>query len=105
MKNTLATWAVAVAACMPVLAVAQTAKTDAQRPAPQLRYQSAFADYKPYKDIPLANWRAVNDALVSGMQGMGKAPMPTASSPANPAPAKPMREDHQGHHKKQGVKQ
>jgi gamma-glutamyltranspeptidase len=54
MKNTFPAWAVAVAACMPVLAVAQTAKTDAQRPVPQLRYQSAFADYKPYKDIPLA---------------------------------------------------
>ena len=105
MKNTFPSWAVAVAACMPVPGIAQTAKVDAQGSTPQLSYQSAFADYKPYRNIPLANWRAVNDALASGAQGMGQTPMPTGNSPATSAPAKPMQEDHQMHHKKQGGKQ
>ena len=105
MKNTFPSWVVAVAACMPVLGIAQTAKVDAQGSAPQLSYQSAFADYKPYRDIPLANWRAVNAALASGMQGMVQTPMPTGNSPATPAPTKPMHEDHQLHHRKQGGKQ
>jgi hypothetical protein len=90
---------------MPVLAIAQKAKADAQATAPQLSYQSAFADYKPYKDIPLANWPAVNDAVAGGMQGMGQTPMPIASSPAKPTPEKPMHEGHQTHGKKQGGKQ
>ena len=102
--KTFPKWAAAFAACMPVLAVAQTAKTDAQGPAPQLRYQSAFADYKPYKDIPLANWRAVNDTVASGTQGMGHTPMPMADPPAKPVPNKPMQEGHQ-HDKRHGGKQ
>jgi hypothetical protein len=45
--------------------------------APQ-RYQSAFADYKPYKDIKPGDWRALNESVkgdsmagmdMSGMQG------------------------------------
>jgi len=102
MKNTFPLWAVAVAACLPVPGIAQTAKVDAQGSTPQLSYQSAFADYKPYRDIPLANWRAVNDALASGVQGMGSTSTPMADSPAKPEPTKPVQEDHQLHHKKQG---
>jgi hypothetical protein len=86
MKNTFPTWAVAVAACMPALAIAQMAKAGAQASAPQLSYQSAFANYKPYKDIPLANWRAVNDAVASGAQGMGQTSKPMADPPRQPMP-------------------
>jgi hypothetical protein len=34
-----------------------------QAPAPMSVYSSAFADYRPYEDLELANWRAVNDTV------------------------------------------
>lgn len=108
MKNKLAAWGVALAACVPLLATAQGAKTESPKAAPQLSYRSAFADYKPYKDAPLADWRAVNDTVagapggasghaghsMGGMKGMEGMEMP--ATPAAPAsapmemPMKPM---------------
>ncbi len=29
----------------------------------QLTYQSAFDDYQPYEDVPVADWRQVNDTV------------------------------------------
>ena len=35
----------------------------AQADAPPSDYRSAFQDYRPYRDAPLANWRAVNEEV------------------------------------------
>ena len=34
-----------------------------QAPVPPLTYSSAFAGYRPYQDLELADWRLVNDAV------------------------------------------
>ena len=114
MKKNLPAWGVAIAACMPLLATAQAAKTEASKAAPQLTYQSVFADYKTYKDARLADWREVN-ATVAGapegasghaghtmgaMKGMEMPAAPAASASA-PTPIKPMPM-HDGHHGKRG---
>jgi hypothetical protein len=88
---------VALSACLPLLAAAQVAPKAAPKAAPQLAYRSAFADYKPYKDEPPADWRKVNDAVAPGqggssghaghsMGGMkGMAPPPSAAAPSSAA--------------------
>ena len=110
-------WGLALAACVPLLATAQAAKTEPPKAAPQLTYQSAFADYKPYKDAALANWREVNATVagapdgtsghaghsMNGMNGMKGMEVPAASATAAsaPMPMKPMAMPmHDGHHKK-----
>jgi hypothetical protein len=95
----------AVALGLPLLALAQTARpdpADAKAAAPPLRYQSAFADYKPWQDAKPGDWRAVNDnvrdagAKGGAHGGHASPPAPAASAPAAkasaPAPA------HGGHH-------
>lgn len=114
MKNKLRAWGVAFAACAPLLATAQDSKTEPLKPTAQLTYRSAFADYKPYKEAPLASWRALNDTVagapggasghaghsVGGMKGMEMPAAPAA--PASGAmPMKPMPM-HDGHPKKGG---
>lgn len=69
MKMTFPVWSMAALACLPVLAAAQAAPNEAHKAAPQLTYRSAFADYKPYKDEPLADWRKVNDAVAPAQGG------------------------------------
>lgn len=113
MKNTLPAWGIAMSACLPLLTAAQAAKNEALKAAPQLTYQSAFADYKPYKDEPPANWRKVNDAVAQapggasghaghgtgGMKGMD-APSPAvaaSSASAKPQTNMPMRGDQHKH--------
>jgi hypothetical protein len=119
MKINLRACGAALAACLPLLVAAQIAKTDAPMVVPQLTYRSAFADYKPYKDTPLANWREVND-IVAGtmadasgheghsmvmkdMDGTHRAPAPPAAASA-PMPMKsPTRmRMHDGQHKQGG---
>jgi len=114
MKNNLRSWGVAMATCLPLLAAAQAAKTEAPKVAPELTYRSAFADYKPYKDAPLANWRVVNDIVAaapggaSGHAGHGMGSMKGMEMPATPAaPASvPMQmktmPKHDGHPKQGG---
>ena len=100
MKTNPPTWGVAFAACLPLLAIAQTAKTASLMAAPPLTYQSAFADYKTYKDAALADWREVNATVagapgghvghnMGGMKGMEMPATPAASAGA-PMPMKPM---------------
>ena len=117
MKNNLRLWGIAMATCLPLLAAAQAAKTEAPKVALQLTYRSAFADYKPYKDAPLANWREVNDIVAGapdaasghaghGMGGMGgmkgmEMPATPAASASVPMPMKTMPK-HDGHHKQGG---
>ena len=114
MNNNLRAWGVVMASCLPLLAAAQAAKTEAPKVAPQLTYGSAFADYKPYKDAPLANWREVNETVagapggagghaahsMGGMKGMEMPAAPAASASA-PMPMMTMP-SHDGHHKQGG---
>jgi hypothetical protein len=115
MKNNLRTWSVAMASCLPLLAAAQSTKTEAPKVAPQLTYRSAFADYKPYKDEPLANWREVNDIVagapggasghaghnMGGMKGMEIPAAPAAASASALMSTKAMP-NHDGHHRQGG---
>lgn len=81
----------AVALCLPLLALAgQPDPADPKTPAPVLRYQSAFVDYKPWQDSKPGDWRAVNDtvrdAAAQGGAHTGHA-MPAAAPASAPAPA------------------
>jgi hypothetical protein len=108
MKNFLPRLAPAVALCLPLLALAQAGRTDpanARAPAPALRYQSAFADYKPWQDAKPGDWRALNDALqgTGASGGHASHAMPSAPPAAAPAPAsKASAPSHGGHHMQGG---
>lgn len=113
MNNTLFRLAPAVALCVPLLGLARDGRTDPAAPeatAPALRYQSAFADYKPWTDTRPGDWRAVNDnvrdaAAKGGAHAGHGAPAaaPAASAPAQKASAPGMPED--GGHQHHGGKQ
>ena len=48
-----------------------------------LRYQSAFSDYRPFQEIDVGNWKALNDQVRTSAAGRS---MPTTPAPqANPA--------------------
>jgi len=72
---------------------------DADAPVPVVKFESAFASYRSYREEPLAPWREVNDeaARVGGAGGhAGNAvPMPTvkprAAASVPPASAAPPR--------------
>jgi len=87
-------WGTAVAACLPALAAAPGAPTPAPTSAPALSYSSAFTDYKPYRDVPLANWREVNAAVTGERMGMAmpEAPAVSATPTAKSKPATAMPE-------------
>lgn len=93
MNHILLRLAPAVALCLPLLASAQRA-AEPVKPQP-LHYDSAYADYKPYRDLETGDWRALNTTVgVAGMKhgGMGHSmghPMPpaAAAAPAAAAPA------------------
>ncbi|MEJ7930136.1 hypothetical protein WG922_09130 [Ramlibacter sp. AN1015] len=72
---------------LPLMALAQTHPAHPAGDAPALQYQSAFSDYKPWRELKRGDWRAVNDtvgsAKHSGSHGAGAAP----SEPARPAEA------------------
>ena len=101
----------AMALCLPSLAFAQTGRSDpadAQAAAPPLRYSSTFADYKPWRDIKSADWRAVNDRVRdaaatapahAGQTGHAAAAAPAAASAPRPKAAAPaMTGPHGQHH-------
>ena len=102
------------ALCLPLLALGQTGRANpaaAKASAPALRYQSAFADYKPWQDAKPGDWRAVNDDLRAQAAGggghaghamPGMPAMPAAvSAPASGAP-KPAMPPHGAHHQHGG---
>lgn len=106
MNNLLLRLAPAVALSLPLLAVAQQGAnaTDTKAPAQPLRYQSAFADYKPWQDIKPGNWRQLNDNLVpapgkAGGHAGHSSSAPAAPSPATKAsaPAAPAHQNHEMH--------
>jgi hypothetical protein len=112
MNNILPGLAPAVALCLPLLAFAQADRpdpADPKTPAPALRYQSAFADYKPWQDPKPADWRAVNDVVRDAAAkggGHGGHAMPANTPASAPAPAPkasaPAMLGHGGHHKRGG---
>jgi hypothetical protein len=56
----------ALALGLPLVALAQPASIDAAQPSAsvaQLKYPSAFTDYKPWRDIKPGDWRAFNYGL------------------------------------------
>ena len=120
MNKTLTGFAIALSMSVPALVAAQASSGDLAfgKATPPLRYQSAFDDYKPYRDVSLGNWRAVNDTVASAsggargqaghpMGGMGGTSgtggMESVAAPAAPAstpvpmratPEMPMRSGH-----------
>lgn len=108
MNNTSLRLVPAVALCLPLLAPAQANRPDPADPkasAPALRYQSAFADYKPWMDAQPGDWRRVNDsvrdaAVKGGHAGHG-ASTAAPSAPAPKASAMPSHGSHQHHGGKQ----
>ncbi|MES2226802.1 MAG: hypothetical protein V4540_03415 [Pseudomonadota bacterium] len=110
MKNNLPAWGIALAVCVPFLAIAQTVNTEAAKAPAQLSYQSAFVDYKPYKEAPLADWRELNASVAGApggtsghaghsMGGMKGMEMPAAAAAPASAPMRmksmPMHDGHQ----------
>lgn len=73
---------------------------------PPLHYRSAFADYQPYSDSAVADWRTANDRVRTlnghvGHAGAGPdaaGPAPDAGRNATPAQKQaPRGQDHSGH--------
>ena len=62
-----------LAAAQPAAASADPA--DPAAPAPAFQYESAFKDYRGYRETPLAPWREVNDeaARAGGHLGIFRA--------------------------------
>jgi hypothetical protein len=101
----------ALALSLPLLAGAQgVAEPRNAKTGRPLHYQSAFADYKPYSDVDLGNWRAINDAVGVAALKQGRhaghgptatpspasAPAATASSPMPSREAPPKHHSHHG---------
>jgi hypothetical protein len=103
----------ALALSLPLLTGAQgVAEPKNAKAGTPLRYQSAFADYKPYSDVDLGNWRALNDTVgvaaikqgghaghsATAMPSPASAPAPAgAASSAMPSPEAPSK--HHSHHR------
>ena len=112
MTTHLKTSARALALCLPLLASAQPSDGGTPpSPVPetqQLRYQSAFTDYKPWLYIEPADWRAVNDAVggtapaIGSHAGHGAAATPVASPPATST--SPVHRQSGAHHSHGGAK-
>jgi hypothetical protein len=96
----------ALALGLPLLVGAQgvaAAAADAKAPAASLSYQSAFADYKPYQDVPPGDWKALNDTVRDsgdGQMNMGSMNMShdmsmpaTGDAAKGKSPSAPMRMD------------
>ena len=76
--------------------------SDPQARVPPVQYRSAFADYQPYRDPEVANWREANEGVKEGEGKAGHpakpAAKPDAKAAAKPAPqSKPPSGGHSGH--------
>lgn len=86
-RRSMSTWALAtVGFFIPFAAGAQSADRNplnAQMTAPQVTYESAFTDYKPYQDPELMSWKTANDVVreFGSMATMGN--MSDAKTPGN----------------------
>lgn len=71
---------------LPAPAQAAGAAVPVQTKAPDSawRWQSAFSDYKPWRDIQPGNWRELNDRLAPVPASAPLAPADKAPAPAAP---------------------
>ncbi len=70
MNTSLSFMAGALALGLPLLVGAQgMADAAAKAPDASPRYQSAFAEYKPYRDVQPGDWKALNDKVRGGGDG------------------------------------
>jgi hypothetical protein len=77
-----------------------------EAPVPAVQYESAFQDYRGFRETPLAPWREVNDEVArvgghlgilrAGRDASGTAPG-TAQPLPSPAPAAPRSSPGAGH--------
>jgi hypothetical protein len=91
----------AISACGAAFAQSE-GKNDPRAPearVPALTYQSAFQEYRPYREQELASWRAVNDevARVGGHIGVMKNAEKSDGQKTEEKPA--ADEPHQGMHR------
>jgi hypothetical protein len=66
MMKAIRTMACAIAFAVPHIGAAQAISpvdASAAKTAPQLTYKSTFDDYKPFEDVPVADWRQLNDTV------------------------------------------
>lgn len=112
MKKQTSWLVTAFAIGLPLAAASQTDPANPGSAAPALRYQSAFADYKPWQDLQPSNWRGMNESLRGqGSGNPGPASPPAAVQPVKPAGAAPAavqsapaRSGHGVHHTPEGQK-
>ena len=92
---------VPLGACLAVSTVASAAVPPHghQSPPAEISYQSAFADYRPYQEEPLTDWRALNEGVahtgghVGIMRGTNPASVthPSSKSSTDPVKSGPAR--------------
>jgi hypothetical protein len=94
----------ALALAKPALA-ATPAAADPAAAVPPVRYESAFAGYRPYREQPLADWRGVNEEVVAAgghigifggasghaRHGAGQTPSPTPAAGTSADSQPPVR--------------
>ena len=76
---------------LPVLA-GEAKPTDPAAAAPPVAYRSAFESYRPFREEPIANWRALNAEVgaVGGHMGIMGGAGGHGTGAAKPAAAKPV---------------
>ena len=92
MKNHVKTLASALVLGIPLWVAAQATGGQAEpsTPSRELRYESAFADYRPYQDVKPGDWKAVNAAV-------GKPPTGHNMGMSAPQTLPPTGSGHGGH--------
>jgi hypothetical protein len=107
--KTLHTMACAIAFAVPRVVAAQAnlpENPSAATTTPQLTYESAFQDYRPHEDVPVADWRQVNDTVrqattKGGGHGSHGAPdskgLEGSAAPKEAAPPPKSGQQHMGH--------
>ena len=90
MKSILLLLALSLGHTLPVLA-GEAKPTDPAAATPAVAYQSTFEGYRPFREEPIANWRALNAEVgaVGGHVGIMGGAGGHGAGAAKPAAAKP----------------
>lgn len=81
---------IGLAACAGDRAAAPPNAREAQTAVPLVEYRSAFADYKPFADQELADWRKANDEVgAAGGHAAHKPGQGPGQQTSKPEPGKP----------------
>ena len=80
---------IGLAACAGDRAVAPPNAREAQAALPLVEYRSVFADYKPFADQELADWRKANDEVGAAGHAAHKPGQGPGQQTFKPAPGKP----------------